>query len=363
MRIRKPKLSPEILEQASSWFVDFNEGEADRADREEFSAWLRTSPEHVRAYLQISAFWEDAKTLGKHTPDLDVLIDRAKAEHNIVTLELERGRIGDDETKRPSRGAAFKLLYTLAACTLTVAIVSVWLYTLPKTYRTEIGEQRSITLEDGSRLELNARSRLQVRFSDKERAIELLEGQALFKVAKNPGRPFVVRSGSTLVRAVGTQFDVYRKASGTVVTVLEGRVAVKASQGGSAVADASTPAVVSAAVTEMLLGAGEQLTVTPTAITSPKPADTATAIAWTEQKLIFDSTPLREVVEEFNRYNRTQLVIQDSTLYDYHVSGVFPSTDPNRIVEFLRQRFGVSLSRDGDQIQITRRPTTEATTT
>lgn len=378
MRTRTPKLSPHILEEASSWFVELNEGEADQADREEFNVWLRTSPEHVRAYLQVTAFWEDAKTLGKYPHNLGALIDRAKAERNIVVLAqavvpANAGiQVGNDAPAPSSSRTRGPRLFALAATILLGAGLSfaTWVYTLPKTYRTEVGEQRSITLEDGSRVELNSRSRLRVRFSEDERAVDLLEGQALFKVAKSAARPFVVHSGGMLARAVGTQFDIYRKESGTVVTVLEGRVAVsshpgegkaEASSAAGVVADASIPAIASAAPTEILLDAGEQLTVTPTAITSPKSANTATATAWTEQKLIFDAMPLREVVEEFNRYNHTQLVILDPTLYDYHVSGVFPSTDPNRIVEFLRQRFGVTLSRRRDEIQITRRPA-EATT-
>src|SRR5690606_26847429 len=88
------------------------------------------------------------------------------------------------------------------------------------------GEQRTVTLADGSVIELNARSRIKVRYADRERAIDLLQGQALFRVAKDPTKPFIVASGGTYVRAVGTQFDVYKKSVGTVVTVVEGRVAV-----------------------------------------------------------------------------------------------------------------------------------------
>src|SRR5262249_53251968 len=94
-------------------------------------------------------------------------------------------------------------------------------------YSTDIGEQRTIALKDGSRVELNARSKIKVLYSKERRSIELIEGQALFSVAKDPTRPFVVSSGNARVRAVGTQFDLYRKPVGTVVTVVEGRVAVR----------------------------------------------------------------------------------------------------------------------------------------
>src|SRR5690606_9663545 len=87
---RKPPLSAQILEEATSWFIDFNEGEVDQAGNEEFNAWLRRSPEHVRAFLEVSAFWEDAGELAKR-PDLDIaeLVARAKAESNVFALPRE----------------------------------------------------------------------------------------------------------------------------------------------------------------------------------------------------------------------------------------------------------------------------------
>src|SRR5258705_86287 len=94
------------------------------------------------------------------------------------------------------------------------------------TYTTDVGEQRSLRLVDGSTVILNSRSRLHVAFTETARPLEVRQGQALFHVAKNSARPFIVRSDGTVVRAVGTQFDVNRNRSGTIVTVVEGRVAV-----------------------------------------------------------------------------------------------------------------------------------------
>jgi hypothetical protein len=101
-----------------------------------------------------------------------------------------------------------------------------WLFEFQNVYATGIGEQRTVTLSDGSTVELNSQSRLRVAFHPHERDVELLEGQALFHVAHDRTRPFLVQSEGAKVRAVGTQFDVYRKSDGTVITVVEGRVAV-----------------------------------------------------------------------------------------------------------------------------------------
>jgi transmembrane sensor len=362
-------MNAQILEEAAAWFIDLTESDANPATRNGFNTWLRRSPEHVRAYLSVSAFWEDADQLGTAATDLDTLIARARAGQNVYALERDT-RVVEPAARSGSAAqvrSARKRLLAFAASLLLVSGASFlgwYAYSQHNTYATQIGEQRSITLEDGSLVELNSLSRVRVHFAGHERGVELLQGQALFKVAKDAARPFVVRSSGMSVRAVGTQFDVYRKRSGTVVTVVEGRVAVKA-----AVPDRGVPAASGQspspgpALIPVLVAAGEQLVVTPTAMSRPTRANVSQATAWTEKKLVFESTPLREVVEEFNRYNRQQLVILDPELDSYHISGVFPSTDSSRMVEFLRQRFGVTLSRSGDELEISRRPATSAPTT
>ena len=356
---RTPRISGRILEEASAWLIDFDEGVIDAAGRDEFNAWLRRSPEHVRAYLQISTFWEDADRLGKRPHvDLEARIERASVEHNVFALELAHPQV-ERKIKTSARRAR---LYAMAASVL-VALgvgVAVWHTYRAPTYQAEVGEQRSMTLADGSSVTLNSRSRMRVDFSEGARNIVLLEGQALFKVARDTSRPFIVTTGSTEIRALGTQFDVYRRREGTVVTVIEGRVAVRSgplTQEAVAPPEAGQAAIPQRQPRQpVLLSAGEQLEVTPASVHAAKRADVAAATAWTEKKLIFHDTPLRAVVEEFNRYNRRQLVIQDPALYEFHLSGVFPSTDAERVLELLRQRFAVTIHRTDDEIEIARAP-------
>ena len=235
---------------------------------------------------------------------------------------------------------------------------------------------------------MNARSKLRIDFSEGERRVELLDGQALFQVAKDKNRPFIVASGDATVRAVGTQFDVYRKDSGTTVTVLEGRVAVYSTvpapaQGGSpqlagrraairlciakhcTACDTTSPAHAPPNPTgltdpsqpaEIFLSAGEQVTVTPAQVLpAPAHADIAATTAWMERRLIFDGSKLSDVVQEFNRYNRRQLVIEGAQLSDFHVSGVYSSTDPASLIRFLREQPGLKITEDDNQVLITAR--------
>jgi transmembrane sensor len=234
-----------------------------------------------------------------------------------------------------------------AALALLASVTALFLWInsdTARSYSTGIGEQRTIQLLDGSTVELNARSKVQVRLTDRRRDVELIEGQALFSVAKDKQRPFVVRAGDAQVRAVGTEFDVYKKQAGTVVTVVEGRVETYSGVDG---ADAAA----------IMLSAGEQLTVLKHAVTKPTRADTAAATAWVHKRLIFEETPLNEVAEEFNRDNRRPLAIDDAELQTLKISGVYSSTDPASLINFLRSQRSINVIETENQVRVVRRET------
>jgi transmembrane sensor len=393
-----PTLNRQILDEASEWFVDFRVGDVDSAARERFDEWLRRSPEHIRAY------WEIAKTYVELPPNSSLnklkteeLIAYAHSDANVVSLhsrtaevhslrgEIAREPLNEGAAGRPPR---FRRPFFAAAAVAFAAVVGTavwWQSHRYPLFSTDIGERRSITLADGSTVDLNARSQLRVEFSDHERRVELLDGQALFQVTKDKQRPFIVHSGDATVRAVGTQFDVYRKDSGTTITVLEGRVAVYSSAAVAPASPTSEPAAAGAAAPAqhaptvssvsstasraggegahfpsnaaladpsgagvVFLTAGEQVTVTREAVGTPRPqhADLTAATAWMQRKLIFEGSKLSDVVSEFNRYNRRQLVIEDPRLADFQISGVYSSTDPSSLLRFLADQ-GIAV-REGD---------------
>jgi transmembrane sensor len=382
-----PPLGDSILEEATAWFIDLNEGELDAGGRERLNQWLRRSPEHVRAYLEIAAAWEDASRLNHRLPtDHTALVAAAVAgtESNVVPLPGRRGQSDGSPLSRLraapgrrglTRGLMRVRIVGIAASTI-LAVAGCFFYAtvVRDTYSTDTGEQRSIVLGDGSAVELNSRSRLRVRFSKAERVVELIDGQALFHAKHQVSRPFVVVSNGTRVRAVGTTFDVYRKTAGTVVTVIDGRVAVTAPSSlpdrqpsaQTAPTDPLATAVPPVSADQdkhgsaaepapILLSAGEQLTVTAQVASQPAPANVDAAIAWTQRRLVFDETPLRDAVVEFNRYNTRQIVIDDPELASYHIRGGFESSDPDRLIQFLRERFGAAVSDNGTEIRISRK--------
>lgn len=364
-RRRSLKPNPQILEEASTWFVELSEGEVSASAREEFTAWLRGSPEHVRAFLQISELWEDAPRLGKrHSLDIDGLLAAARSGSSVVSL-------GANTAGRDAQGRVHPRLprfarWGLAAGVLAATVgASIWIQWHKGMYETGIGETRWVNLPDGSTIELNAESRIRVRLTPAERDIDLLQGQALFRVTKNPARPLIVHSGIAQITDIGTEFDVYRRHADTVVTVIEGRVAVRTLPASSSTIAplADKPPLqsmgsavhVGAATSGLVVTQGEQVDLVPQLAPRLTRADVAAATAWTRQMLVFASAPLSEVVTQYNLYHEKRLVIQDPSLTSYHVSGVFSATDSSALVEFLRAQPMLVVQETDDEIDISSR--------
>jgi len=342
-----------ILEEACQWFIDFNEGELDSAGHEAFNSWLRRSPEHVRAYLGIAAAWGDSQKLKGQGSESGALVAAALAEGNTVLPANSDSAWAVVSAPRTLRRAIVErsLLAIAASALLAIGIA---LLSQRNAHVTHVGEQSSFVLEDGSAVELDALSDLRVHFSRAERTVELIYGQALFRVSKDSTRPFVVLANGIRVLAVGTQFDIYRKATGTTVTVIEGRVAVTTpvlehsagSLEATGAGGTSSP---------IFLSAGEQVTLSPSGPAKVIQADVGVATAWKERKLVFDETPLSEVAAEFNRYNTRKLVVEDASLAAYHIRGHFQATEPDRLIQYLRDRFDAEVRVYGNETQISRR--------
>jgi transmembrane sensor len=247
-------------------------------------------------------------------------------------------------------------LYAGAIAALLAAVcLGAYFYIQRNTYTTSLGEQRSLLLSDGSTVDLNAQTRVRVSLAEDERRVDLVSGEALFRVAKDRTRPFIVVANGTQIRAVGTQFDVTHRKRGLTVTVVEGTVAVSSTPPQLAPGTSVIPR-------EILLGAGQKMTLSSVATAThairlaprPQPADVDVATAWTRRRLIFDSTPLDEVADEFNRNNARPLVIEGDGLEDFHISGAFSSTDLQPLLRFLRAQAGIRVIENDDKIVISR---------
>jgi transmembrane sensor len=242
----------------------------------------------------------------------------------------------------------------IAAGVAALAVASAAAYQLapfgyrPGEYKTEIGHQRMVELEDHSRVALDAATRLRVRYTKDARLIELLNGQAQFSVAKDPARPFKVEAGDHTVVALGTVFTVEYVDRQISVAMLEGKVAVLPQDDGSpkslSAHDAVMPGDGATQITEppgpvgiIELEAGEALRVHSSgrATLIPK-ADLEAATAWREGKVIFHEEPLGEAVRRLNRYSQLQIEIDDGELAAMQVSGVFEAGNSQAFVEAVQ---------------------------
>jgi transmembrane sensor len=373
----------QILEEAAAWFVELVGDDIALDQRKAFDQWMRRSPEHIKAFLELVPIWEAAAARNGPTTQIDELIALARQQHvNVVSITAGGGRSAHTELMPETGHAATGIrgaprswsklgAMALAAC-LAVICLAATLYLGRNTYATDIGEQRSVTLSDGSLLQLNADSKVEVRLTDKQRSVELIRGQALFSVAHDVSRPFIVHSGRAQIRAVGTQFDVYRKHTGTTVTVVEGRVTVSAlPEDGTRSRDQAAEASRAGTIQELnlLLDAGEQTTVKEsaarrggTAAVSAESSsentgeirlvDLAAATAWTEHRLMFQKATLADVADEFNRYNTRKLVIVDPKTRQFLISGTFSSTDPASLLRFLKTQPGMHVIEGESQVRI-----------
>lgn len=348
----RSRFNTQIYEQACEWFVDCRAGDLDAAGRRAFDQWLRKSPDHLNAYLELAAIYDEGPTpeaVGKWQVD-ELVAAAARSHDNVVSLS-EFSRVPRPSANPSATTYRRRLTIAASICAAAVLVMVVALLFPLHTFSTGTGEQRSIVLADGSTIELNSRSKVKISFSAQQRDVELLAGQALFRVAKDHTRPFVVSSGGTRVRAVGTQFDVYKKSTGTVVTVVEGRVAVL-TEGthGSAVSLSAEPAAT--AKPSLFVSAGEQVTVTPRAAQRTENPNIEGATAWRQRELVFETATLFEVAEEFNRYNEHQLVIDPNHTYDFHISGAFSSADPSALIRFLRARRDLRVVETASEIRV-----------
>ena len=379
-------MNQQIYEEAAEWLAELS-SRPDAATQERFDQWLATSPEHVRAYLECTAISEMAEVGPRAAPqEIEALIERARQSSaaNVIPLAPLHSASEATAPKRDDIGNAFRpmrssrsIRFAAAAAAMVAMIGASVGYVMTRdVYTTAVGEQRSILLSDGSTIDMNGRSKVRVRLGAEKRAVDLMEGEALFRVAKDTERPFVVSADHARVRAVGTAFAINRRQRELLVTVVDGTVAISApvipsgsvGRGASPNDEPTAPTetgsahpVLSPASDEVLLNAGQQLALSfaatgaGSALPQPRSVDVDNAIAWTRRRLVFDSTPIEDVAAEFNRHSSRTLVIQGNGLADFNISGAFSSTDVQPLLRFLRAQPGVEVIEEQDRIVIAHR--------
>ncbi len=317
------KSAADIEETAAAWLVRRDGADWSDADEAAFERWKNETTAHRIAAIRLESVWNKAARLRASALPLET-----DAAPQTMVAELPR----EAATPRPRR---WMWPAALAASLALVAVPVSQLFGGAEDYATAVGGFQQVPLDDGSRVDLNTDTALEVAYSEGERHVALARGEAFFKVAKDRSRPFVVEAGDTRVTAVGTAFTVRRRGSEVDVIVAEGRVRIEK----LAAAGAVRPTFASAGEAARAPAAGMAV-VRPLAS-----AELDGALAWREGLLIFDGRPLGEAAAEFNRYNKTQLVVAPSATHVV-VDGSFRATNVDGFVRLLGEGFGVKAARE-----------------
>lgn len=314
-----------VDDAARDWIVRLASGEPTDADMARFRAWLAERPEHRSAFERARELWQCVESVE------DVFAPSA-------VPRPWHGRTG-------ARAAAAGLAIA-ASLALVVAHDDIRVAALAD-YVTAAGAQRTITLDDGSTVQLNTGSAIAVRFSARERRIELMRGEAFFQVAHDPARPLRVISQDGATRAVGTAFVVRDGQS----AANDGRVVVSVTEG---IVKVTSPDTAETAAT-ITVRAGERALYHAGA--RPRvigPIGGAGAAPWREGRIVMDGVPFAEAIAELNRYRPGRiLLLGDATRYR-PVSGVFSIEKLDEALAGLAATHGLSVTRLTDRLVMLR---------
>lgn len=309
----------DIEKQAAAWLARQDAAALAEAEQAEFESWLAADDRHLGAYLRLRAVWARLDRLGALRP---------------AAAEAVISRPSPRRHWRPAAAAA------VLAVTLAGGGYYAWQRpAAPKTYDTAIGEVRRLAMEDGSVVEMDTDSEVDVAYSAHSRDIWLAHGEGNFTVAKNKNRPFIVHAGDTTVTAVGTAFSVDATHPGQLrVAVSEGTVAVR--RGKSEPSYVTALQVLTVPTGEQQKEAAPQL-----AVTTAEQLDKH--LAWRKGMLVFSGESLSEAAAQFNRYNRRQIsVTPRAAAAAQRVGGVFQTRDVEGFAHATAASFGLVVSQD-----------------
>jgi len=353
-----------ITREAADWFIA-NRGGLTAKERHTFEAWLKTSPVHVEEYLALSVIARDLReACADPQLSVDALVTRARlAEDTPVRPLWSRviARIMDVPSYRWQTAA----VSMAAIAVLSLGLLALWNFrpfgqtAAPPSsptalhFQTGHGEQQTQRLADNSVLHLNTDTSVTIRYSPAQRIVALTSGEAAFEVAHAPDRPFRVFAGPAQVVAIGTNFDVRLQHDSTVITVVDGRVAVRpfaTSEAGGRNSNPRNPPE------SVQLGADQQLLVTQGEWPAkPITVDARRSTAWLHRQIMFEREPLERVAAEFNRYTPKPIEITTPALRTLEISGVFATDDSEAFLAFLRSLEGVRVEVTPTRILVSQR--------
>lgn len=334
-----------VVQEASEWMARLHADDVTAEDRADFEAWRNAHPLHRRTFDQLTGTWN---RFAAARPLVSAVAFGQSMNETAGRAEAEQARV-----RRRRYGVAFAAV--VAGVLIGFGLFAYLDQTRGRTYLTTIGEHATVSLPDGSMLELDGGSLVRVDFSTRYRIVHLERGEAYFKVVHNAQWPFWVVGGGSWVRDVGTAFNVRLNATGMQVTVSKGTVKV----GAIAPLLQAIPfhdAVLSQETALSVLTAGHQADLSGTAvkIRQLNPMELADAISWHAKILYFENAPLSKVAEELGRYTKLHLVVSGGRLWNLPVAGTFEASPQGAktFLAMLNQGLGLTVHREAGEVLI-----------
>lgn len=347
-----------ITEQAVAWYIEQQEPLSER-QRVAFLAWLRASPKHVAEYFAVVRLHGDIKAaaaLQKLTSEQ--LTEQARRDNPIVMFPHMEKVLRAERSPPPARSRLTR--YALAAAASAASIAMAWLgvahwrairvpadAVFAKHYSATQAMQ-SLTLADGTLVQLDRDSSIDVHYDGHVRRIDVHSGHVLFDVGKDPARPMFVDVGGHVLQDIGTIFDVKRDSNGDTFTVISGRVRVLDAP--SSAAQGNQPPLPGLAVAD--LTAGMQIAFDVSGTGTVRPVAVAQATAWLPTDISFHHETIANVARRFNAYTDTPLEIDDQSIAGKRISGVFHADNPQAFMAYLATLPDVRIIHDADRIRV-----------
>ncbi|GLX79447.1 histidine kinase [Thalassotalea insulae] len=330
-----------IDDEASLWLVRLDNGHLSEQSKKELKHWLAADKRHPAALKAMADIWDDMDEV------LNSLDDKHSAPESVTLWPI------------------LKPIFTPFALAASISFFAIFIWLLTpgsvekNSYATITGQQLDATFDDGSIIHLNTNSRIETEFSDEKRLIKLVKGEALFEVAHDPERPFIVYVGDRLVQAIGTKFVVHLHAKNVQVTVTDGKVKMSKVNVDSKLADIKAINTADIQKDDIYLAKGDNVFVAneqAPIITQFKPENIERELSWLDGKLIFDNEELFDVIEEVNRYFNIKIVLKDPSLHHIRISGRFDLDDSDALIEALELSFNIQSQRlDANKILLTKK--------
>ncbi|NQZ80737.1 MAG: FecR domain-containing protein [Colwellia sp.] len=320
-----------IDDQASIWLVRLDDGNLSAQSKKELKTWMLADERHQIALKAMADIWHDMD-------EILVMVNDEESSKNVSLW--------------PMLTPIFKP--AMLAASISFLALFIWLV-MPlnverNSYVTSIGQQLDATFDDGSIIHLNTNSHIETEFSDEKRIIKLIKGEALFEVAHDPNRPFIVYAGDRLVQAIGTKFVVHLKTGNIQVTVTDGKVKMSKVAPNTKLADIKALDNTTIQIDDVYITKGEKVLISSNQapqLTHVKAESIKRELSWLNGKLIFDNEELFDVIEEVNRYIELDIVLKDPSLHKIRISGRFDVGDSEALIEALELSFNLKSQRLG----------------